>query len=667
MLKYLAFRLQAFFLACLAVLTFAAPAKAERLIDPLELEAWADAYYGRAIDEKRAAGITVAVVQDGEVIFTKGYGYSDYVKRIPVDPETSGFTIGSITKTFIATAIAQLVDRGAIASLDDPVNKYLKRIQLPGERGARVTIRYLLNHRGGLEDRFFGIRHSGKGIEVPLKSAEMSRVMPELVMEPGGLAAYSNWGFSLLGFMIEDVTGERLDDYLRKNIWEPLGMAHTSMVYGKVPENLSISYMFEADGTPVREIFLDPDNPPHPGVGPMGGIVTTAADMARYMNAQILEGEDGGYPLVSKKMFAELHTEQFRNALVGNGFGLAFWTTNLNGVRAIEHGGGAPGFQNMMVMIPEKRLGFFVSAMQGGLVPWAKKDGNDVIAKKPLNGFELREAFVDKFLKPTDHFKNGPKSDLKKLVGTYWSLRRPFTTVEVLGQAFDPAAVLAVTLSKDGKGLLMSGSGPYTEIGNGVFVSPAGKNVWKDPYALDMFSPPYISFNLDQNGNATAMTAGVPDQIWVRASPIFNPHAMLMGLALFGVLALTGALFFLWPQKKRFSNPGNYLGLLVTLAIVAIPCAMAVDFGRGDSLIKQMLIGDKTRFWIMVIAANAMIALAVLLLLRVIKEWNLPRSEAVSRWALVGRKVHMSVVAVSALGLLVVFNFFNLLGMHIPG
>ncbi|RIK94235.1 MAG: hypothetical protein DCC73_06645 [Proteobacteria bacterium] len=667
MLKHLAFRLQTIFLGCLAVLAFAAPANAERLIDPQELEAWADTYYGRAVAEKRAAGIIVSVVQDGEVIIAKGYGYADYAKRIPVDPETSGFTIGSITKTFIATAIAQLVDHGAIASFDDPVNKYLKRIQLPGERGARVTIRYLLNHRGGFEDRFFGIRHSGKGIEVPLKPAEISRVMPELVMEPGGLAAYSNWGFSLLGFMIEDVTGERLDDYLRKNIWEPLGMAHTSMVYGKVPENLSISYQFEADGTPVRETFLDPDNPPHPGVGPMGGIVTTAADMARYMNAQILEGEDGGYPLVSKKMFAELHTEQFRNAQVGNGFGLAFWTSNLNDTRSIEHGGGAPGFQNMMVMIPEKRLGFFVSAMQGGLVPWAKKAGNDAIAKKPLNGFELRESFVDKFLKPTDHFKNGPKSDLNKLVGAYWSLRRPFTTVEVLGQAFDPAAVLVVTLTSDGKGLLMSGSGPYTEIGNGVFVSPAGKNVWNDPYALDMFSPPYISFNLDQNGNATAMTAGVPDQIWVPADPIFNPRTMLMGLALFGVLAMTGALFFLWPQKKRFANPGNYLGLLVTLAIVVIPLAMAVGFGRGDSLIKQMLVGDKTRFWIMVIAANAMVVIAFLLLFQTIKEWKQANSGATAGWAGIGRRVHMSVVALSSLALLVAFNFFNLLGMHIPG
>ncbi len=669
MLKHLASKSQAIFLVILAVLAFVAPAEAERLIDPQELETWADAYYGRAVAEKRTPGITVSVVQDGEVIFAKGYGYADYIKRTPVDPETSGFIIGSITKTFIATAIAQLVDQGAIASLDDPVNKYLKRIQLPGERGGRATIRHLLSHRGGFEDRNLGIHQKGEGVEIPLKPAEISRVIPEIAVEPGGYSAYSNWGFSLLGFMIEDITGERLDDYLRQNIWEPLGMAHTGMLYGKRPENLSMSYQFEADGTPVPEPLLDADYPPHPGIGPMGGIVSTASDMARYMNAHILEGEDGGYPLVSKKMFAELHTERFRNSLYGVGFGLAFMTAKLNGVQSIEHGGGAPGFQSMMVMIPEKRIGFFASTMQGGLVPWANTGATvkDDVAKDAFSGYELRQSFVEKFLESTDHFESGRKSDLKKLVGTYWALRRPFTTVEMLAEAFHPASVLSVKLTNDGKGLLMSGMGPYTEIGNGVFVSPAGTTVWKDRYAIDMFLPPYISFNLDQDGNATALSAGVTDQFWVRVSPIFNPRTMLMGLAIFGALTLTGALFFLWPQKKRLSNRGNYLGLLAALAVIAIPAAMTLGFGERDDLINQMLVGQNGRLWIMVIAANAMIILAFLLVFQTAKEWRQPKDGAVPGWASIGRKAHLSVVAMSSLALLVVFNFFNLLGVHIPG
>lgn len=290
-------------------------ASAEQLINPRELEQWADEYYGRAVAEHRSPGSTVSVVQDGEVIFAKGYGYFDYAQQVPVDPESSGFIVGSITKTFIATALGQFVDRGLIASFDDPVNRYLKRVQLPGARGARVTIRQVLTHRAGFED----------------------------------------------------VTGQRIDHYLKENIWEPLGMAHTGMIYGKFPANLSRPCWFDEQGRPVSQ----PLGLPHPWIGPAGTIVSTAADMARYMNAHIFEGAEGHPALVSAATFRELHTESHRNAVISHGFALPFFTATLNGAPTIEHGGGAPGFQSMMLMIPAKRLGFFASAMQGGPAPWA--------------------------------------------------------------------------------------------------------------------------------------------------------------------------------------------------------------------------------------------------------------------------------------------------------
>ena len=184
-------------------------AQAEPLVDKAQLEGWADAYYGQAIAEKRSPGMTISVVQDGEVILAKGYGYSDYAKKTPVSAEESGFILGSISKTFVATAIAQLVDRGAIASLDDPVNKYLKRVPLPGERGAKVTLRQLLTHRAGFEEMGFGFHKRAAQVAIPLTADEIRLVMPKIAMEPGGPSNYSNWGFSVLGFLIEDVTGQR--------------------------------------------------------------------------------------------------------------------------------------------------------------------------------------------------------------------------------------------------------------------------------------------------------------------------------------------------------------------------------------------------------------------------------------------------------------------------
>ncbi|KRB49633.1 serine hydrolase [Phenylobacterium sp. Root700] len=655
--------------AVMCLLMTAGTARAEKLVDPVQLEAWADQYYGQAVAEKRTAGITVSVVQDGQVVFAKGYGYSDYAKRIPVSPEESGFIVGSITKTFVATAIGQLVDRGVIKSLDDPANKYLKRVQLPGDRGARVTIRQLLNHRAGFEDIDFGfLDRSSQTANIPLSAAEIERFMPELALEPGGPANYSNWSFSLLGFLIEDVTGQRLDTYLKANIWDPLGMSHTSMAYGKYPANLSLNYVFEKDGTPVAQ------KPalPHPWIVPAGTIVSTANDIARYMQAQMFRGEDGGYPLVSPAMFKELQTERYRNAPISLGFAHTFWTMKLNGAQTIEHGGGAPGFQSMMVMIPEKRFGFFVSSMQGGLAGWSSYTGAEKAAGKlpvqgPPTGYELRESFVERFLQQPAPQVSPGKSDLKTLVGTYWTQKRPFTTVEALGQAFNPAAVFKVERSKDGRGLLLNGVGPYVDIGGGVFASPTGKNIWDDPYTINRYQPPYIAFTLNADGTVAYLTPGLADQAWAPASPIFNPKSMLLAFIALGGVAATGFFLFLWPQAGRFRSLTNGLGVAAALIVLAFPASILAGFAKGDSLINQMALGDKGRFWMMVVVANLAVLIALALSVQAVRMWTRRAPAHTAGWGHWGRRVHVTFVAVATLGLLVVFGFFKLLGVHMPG
>lgn len=648
-------------------------AQAERLVDRAQLESWADVYYAQAIAEKRAPGITISVVQDGEVIFAKGYGYSDYGKGITVDPETSGFMIGSISKTFIATAVAQLVDGGAIKSLDDPANLYLKRVQLLGERGARVTIRHLLTHRAGFEDVYFGSSvASGTTVPVPLSAAEILRFMPELVMEPGGPSVYSNWGFAMLGFLIEDVSGERLDTYLREHIWAPLGMTHTGIFYDQKPANLNVAYSFEKDGTPVA--LLANKYLPHPWISAPGMIVSTASDMARFMNAHLFEGEDGGYPLVSKEMFRQLHTERFKNApgSVVAGFGAGFFTGQLNSAPTIEHGGSTNDTESMMTMIPAKRFGFFVAAMHGGLVPWADRYSQEEIAagkaivRNSITAAELRESFIDRFLQRPAEAVRGRPVDLQKLVGTYRMTRRPFTTIEVVGEAFEPAAVLTVKLTTDGQGLLLNGAGPYTQLGDGVFTSPSGKNEWTDPYTINPRMPPQLAFNVDAASNPVNLVIGHGDQVWVPASAIFNPRGMVMALTVFGLVAFTGVLLFAWPQRRRFANPTNYLGLCAMLVVLALPCAMMLGYAKDDSVVLQAMLGRMARLWVMVVAANAMIVIAALLAFRAVREWRGVGDPGLPGWARWGRRLHVGAVALSCLELLVVFSFFNLLGLHVP-
>jgi len=655
-------------LAGLAVLS--GSARAEQLVDRAQLEKWADAWYGQIVAGKRSPGITVSVVQDGEVILAKGYGYSDYGRGIPVDPERSGFAVGSISKTFIATAIGQLVDSGLIASLDDPANLYLERAPLPGERGARVTIRHLLTHRAGFEDVWFGNSlPPGRMVPVPLSAAEIRRFMPELVLEPGGPSVYSNWGFAMLGFLIEDVTGERLDAYLREHIWSPLGMHNTSLMYDERPANLAINYAFEQDGRPVASAFNS--YLPHPWLAAPGMVVSTAGDMARFMNAHLFQGKDGGIPLLSEEMYRELHTERVRNAPIGAGFAAAFFTSRLNGAPTIEHGGGTLAASSMMTMIPARRFGFFVSAMHGGLVPWADHSGEEVAADKtvagsPVSPSELREAFIDRFLQRPIEAARGLPVDLDKLAGNYRMTRRPFTTLAAIGEAFDPSAVLSVKLTRDGRGMLLNGAGPYRQLGGGVFASPTGRDEWIDPYTINHDLPAQIAFNLDTSGRPVNLVTGIGDQVWMPASAIFNPRAMTIAGAILGLVAATGVLLFAWPQRRRIANPTNQIALCATLAVIALPGAMMLGFARGDSIVVQASLGQMARFHVMVVAANAMIVLAVLLALLAVREWRGRGDPGVPGWARWGRRLHVSAVAGACLGLLAVFSFFNLLGVHLP-
>jgi CubicO group peptidase (beta-lactamase class C family) len=142
-------------------------AQATAELTPAAVEAWADDLFGKAQQGKRFSGAVVSFVQDGEIAFSKGYGYADYVAGTPVDPATTTFRVGSITKTFTATAIAQLIDQGLIGSLDDAANQYLKRLRLPAPGGKEITLKQLITHTAGFENRVFNIATDKAAVTVP--------------------------------------------------------------------------------------------------------------------------------------------------------------------------------------------------------------------------------------------------------------------------------------------------------------------------------------------------------------------------------------------------------------------------------------------------------------------------------------------------------------------
>lgn len=204
-------------LALVTIASFAAPDEA--------VETRLDRILTRATAEGGKPGIAVAIQRGTQVIYSKGFGYADLELRVPVTPDMV-FPIGSITKTMTGLAITQLIVAGKI-DLDAPAGKYVPGLPVPARD---ALVRHLLNHTSGLVN-YTELPEFPRGAERPVTRAEVLgwfSVKP-LQFEPGTRYNYTNSDTFLLGLIIEHVTGQSYDEYVRRNIFTPFGMQHTSM------------------------------------------------------------------------------------------------------------------------------------------------------------------------------------------------------------------------------------------------------------------------------------------------------------------------------------------------------------------------------------------------------------------------------------------------------
>ena len=335
----------------------------EDILNPTQVEQWADETFGKILEEHRVSGLAIAVTQGGEVILNKGYGYADWVTRTPVDPDTSQFRIGSLSKTFLSTAVAQLLERGQIDSLDDPANKYLKRIQLESPSGKDITVWDLLTHQGGLGGAPVFIPETDDERPVPPLPADfVAANTPDVVREPGTISIYCNPCSATLGFLVEDITGQTLEDVFRENIYAPLGMTHTTLTNEPDPgPDMVTQYAFAPGGPPVAL--------PYPAISPYisyaGDVNSTAGDMAKWLIAHIQEGGGTGPAILSPETFQLMHTRNRGNHPDMSGFGMNFFTYDYNGERVLEHYGSIR-FRSMEFMMLDKKIGVFVTMGGGG-------------------------------------------------------------------------------------------------------------------------------------------------------------------------------------------------------------------------------------------------------------------------------------------------------------
>jgi CubicO group peptidase (beta-lactamase class C family) len=284
----------------------------------------------------RTAGIqgSVLLAKDGRVILSRGYDLANIELAVPNKPKTK-FRLGSITKQFTATAILQLQEQGKLR-VTDPISKYIPDTP---PAWSNVTIHHLLTHTSGIHsytDKDYP-NHMREPVGTPLDFIKRFRNFP-LDFDPGTKFAYDNSGFFLLGVIIEQVSGEKYENYLRKNILEPLQMADTGYDWpSTILKDRASGYSKDRAGKRVNAAYLDMGQP-----YAAGSLYSTVLDLYKWDRALYTT------KVLSAKSIEAAFTPNEFDWGPGIKYGYGWGVSQVHGHKAVGHGGGINGFSTVI-------------------------------------------------------------------------------------------------------------------------------------------------------------------------------------------------------------------------------------------------------------------------------------------------------------------------------
>jgi len=322
-------------------------------LDPKELEQFLDNFMAEHLEKERIPGAAFVMVKDGKIFFKKGYGFANLARQQRVAPDSSIFRIGSISKVFTADAVMQLADRGVI-DLNRDVNQYLKRVKAPATFAEPVTASHLISHTAGFDEIRPGTQASER--EGVLSLADFLRPRLVRLWRPGQIPMYSTYGITLAGALVEDVSGLPFEDYLAKNIWQPLGMSRTNItVPPALADDVAIGYEYDENNKTYQ-----PQKWEWYHTTPASSINSTAADMAVWMIAHLQQGQYGEARLFSPQAAREMLRTHATGHPKLHGLTYGFAEEMYGDLRFLEHGGDMAGFSSQVVLIPERNAGFLL-------------------------------------------------------------------------------------------------------------------------------------------------------------------------------------------------------------------------------------------------------------------------------------------------------------------
>jgi CubicO group peptidase (beta-lactamase class C family) len=506
--------------------------------DPAEMGAFLDELLGRQMAEHHIAGAAVSVVKDGKLFFARGYGYADVDERVRVDAEQTAFRIGSVSKLFTWTAVMQLVEQGKL-DLDTDVNEYLD-FRIPDTHPQPITLRHLLTHTSGLEDWLLGAVTSDPDDVVParewLTSHAAARVRP-----PADGAGYSNYNAALAGYIVERASGQSYDQYVQDRILDPLGMTHStarSLVPPELRGRVSVGYTYV--GGAFRAF---PAYHVQPAGLPSGGLQASATDMARFMIAHLQGGHYSDAHVAEARILKEATARQMHGTLYTpdprlQGTAYGFFDMSDNGQRTLGHTGYLPPMHSLLLLLPDRNLGMFVSYNSAG--------AGELTAQHL--GFQ--RAFFDHYYSAPTVGPRPPPADFGqragRYVGSYRYASAPYTTLARVGALYG----YTVEISDPGDGTLLATleglSHRFAEV--------------EPLYFRQVDGPFAIVFRADDRGRITRLDTDIMPQYsavkldWYE-TPGFH-RALLQGFVLAFLSVLPVAAIRLLRSRRRGGDRG---------------------------------------------------------------------------------------------------------------
>jgi CubicO group peptidase (beta-lactamase class C family) len=381
-----------------------------------DVEVYADSLFKASLDSTKIAGGAILIHQKGKTLLKKSYGQASLELQVSM-PENAHFEIGSVTKQLTAVAILKLVEAGKL-SLEDDFTKYLEF----DTKGRKVTIDQLLNHTSGIAS-YTEIEEFGSLVQQELPRDSLMQILEtkDFLFEPGEALIYNNSVYFFLWLIIEKVTGQPYEEYLKETILEPLGMENTYYCSNtKVVKNKAYGYDYSPEGLQQKQYLSH--NWPYAA----GSLCSTTEDLLIWMTAL------HGGKLLSEGQYQQLITPKTLNDGTTLRYAMGITSFSNYGNKEISHGGGIPGFLTETKYFPEEDLYIISFTNTAG----------------PHGGSFFVDNVMWKLLDKKDYEPVALDFDLKEIEGTYSGQTRGSPQIVEVKAITD---AISIQFNKDGK------------------------------------------------------------------------------------------------------------------------------------------------------------------------------------------------------------------------